>query len=129
MTCKACTSANSLEYSAEINVHFGGWEGLRKPSVLVFPKLLVCGDCGFTEFAIPGRELAALAGVYGKVKPNERRRGREMEQPMAKTALEFSTLITERMDGDAGQRRSDTVQSSSLAIKPRLTNRRPKHRF
>jgi hypothetical protein len=83
MTCKSCTSANSLKLSAEINVHFGGWEGLKKPGVFVFPKLLICMDCGFTEFAIPERELAGLAGGYGKVKPSERRRNREMEQPMA----------------------------------------------
>ena len=83
MTCKACPSANSLELSAEINVHFGGWEGLKKPSVLVFPKLLICIDCGFTEFAIPERELARLAGAYEKVKPIERGRGRELEQPIA----------------------------------------------
>jgi hypothetical protein len=87
MTCKACTSANSLEFSAEINIHFGGWEGLNKPGVLVFPKLLVCGDCGFAEFAIPGRELAALAGGYGKVKPNKSKRDRETEQPMAQVCV------------------------------------------
>jgi hypothetical protein len=83
MTCKSCTSHNRLEFSAEINVHFSGWEGLTKPGVFVFPKLLVCMDCGFTEFAIPERELAGLAGGYGKVKPDNGGRSREMERPMA----------------------------------------------
>jgi hypothetical protein len=83
MTCKSCTSDNRLEFSAEINVHFSGWEGLKRPGVFVFPKLLVCMDCGFTEFAIPERELARLADGYGQVRPNEGGRGRVMEQPMA----------------------------------------------
>jgi hypothetical protein len=35
-----------------------------KPGVLVFPKLLVCLDCGFTEFSIPKTDLRLLgAGV------------------------------------------------------------------
>jgi hypothetical protein len=42
-------------------VHFPDREGLDKPVVRVFPKLLVCMDCGFTEFAIPETELAELA--------------------------------------------------------------------
>lgn len=71
MTCKSCTSKNREAFSAEINVHFGGWEGLKKPSVLVFPKLLVCLDCGFAEFAVPETELARLAGRYGKSKPED----------------------------------------------------------
>jgi hypothetical protein len=61
MTCKSCTSDNRLEFCAEINVHFNGWEGLNRPGVFVFPKLFVCMDCGFTEFAIPARELTGLA--------------------------------------------------------------------
>jgi hypothetical protein len=66
MICKSCTSDNRLKFTAEINIHFDGWEGLKKPGVLVFPKLLVCMDCGFTEFVIPERELSELAGGYEK---------------------------------------------------------------
>jgi hypothetical protein len=83
MTCKSCTSVNSLKLNAEINVHFGGWEGLKKPGVLVFPKLLICTDCGFTEFAIPKRKLAGFSGGSRKVKPTELGREREIEQPIA----------------------------------------------
>jgi hypothetical protein len=74
MICKSCTSKNHLRFSAEINVHFGGWAGLSKPGVLVFPKLLVCMDCGFTEFAIPEAELARLASRYDKTKSQDGRR-------------------------------------------------------
>jgi hypothetical protein len=60
MSCTACTSERQAEFGAEINIHFSGLEGLDKPAVLIFPKLLVCLDCGTTEFAIPETELAVL---------------------------------------------------------------------
>jgi len=82
MTCKSCTSDNRREFSGEINIHFSGWEGLKRPGVFVFPKLLVCMDCGFTEFAIPERELAGLASGYGGVKSNGCGSGREMVHPV-----------------------------------------------
>jgi len=44
----------------EMNIHFPGREGLDKPTVWVFPKVLVCLDCGFAEFVIPKNELHAL---------------------------------------------------------------------
>jgi hypothetical protein len=83
MRCKSCTSTSRQEFSAEINVHFSGWEGLKRPGVFVFPKLFVCMDCGFTECFIPERELAGLAGGCENVKPNKGGRSREMEQSMA----------------------------------------------
>ena len=51
MSCTACTSERQAEFGAEINIHFSGREGLDKPGVLIFRKLLVCLDCGTTEFA------------------------------------------------------------------------------
>ena len=41
-------------------IHFTGLAGLNKPIVWVFPKLLVCLNCGFTEFTVPERELQVL---------------------------------------------------------------------
>jgi signal transduction histidine kinase len=35
-------------------------KGLDKPIVWVYPKLLVCLECGFTEFTVPERELSVL---------------------------------------------------------------------
>jgi hypothetical protein len=61
MTCKSCESKGQTEFGSEINIHFPGREGLDKPAVLVFPKLVVCLDCGFTHFTIPETELALLA--------------------------------------------------------------------
>jgi hypothetical protein len=60
MSCKSCQSANRREFPAEINVHFPGSRNLTKPAVWLFPKLLVCLDCGFVEFAITDAELRRL---------------------------------------------------------------------
>ncbi len=66
MRCKSCKLERQLAFGAEMIVHFPGMEGLDKPIVWVFPKLLVCMDCGFTEFAIPETELALLASDIRK---------------------------------------------------------------
>jgi len=61
MLCKSCRSENQRTLNGEIAIHVPGLDGLRKPIVWVFPKLLVCLNCGFTEFAIPEAELRQLA--------------------------------------------------------------------
>ena len=58
--CRSCRSANSSTFTGEIAIHFPGLEGLDRPIVWVFPKLQVCLNCGFTEFAIPEGELRRL---------------------------------------------------------------------
>jgi hypothetical protein len=60
MVCKGCHSVQLREYPAEINIQFAGKENLERPSVWVFPKLLVCLSCGFAEFRIPDTELQSL---------------------------------------------------------------------
>ena len=60
MGCKSCQSKYQRNLSAEIGIHFPGLEGLDKPVVWVFPKLVVCLNCGFTEFEIPETELRHL---------------------------------------------------------------------
>ena len=50
MVCRLCQAENVTEFAAEVNIHFPAKEGLGKPSVLVFPKLVVCLGCGFTLF-------------------------------------------------------------------------------
>ena len=59
--CRSCQSANPSTFNGEMAIHFPGLEGLDKPIVWVFPKLLVCLNCGFTEFAIPEAEVRRLA--------------------------------------------------------------------
>ena len=67
MICKQCASDTLKGFNAEVAIHFPGLEGLNKPIVWVFPKMLVCSNCGFAEFTVPERELGVL--IYGKVVP------------------------------------------------------------
>jgi hypothetical protein len=62
MPCVSCGSRNKAEFPAEVNIHcpavanpVGG-----QPGMLVFPKLLVCLDCGFSTFHASVPELALL---------------------------------------------------------------------
>ena len=60
MSCHSCGSLRRRLFSSEVAVHFPGLDGLTKPIVWVFPKLMVCLDCGFSEFTVPERELEVL---------------------------------------------------------------------
>ncbi len=60
MSCKSCGSENQGKFAAEMSVHFLGLENVDKPTVLVFPNLVVCVDCGITEFTMPENELRLL---------------------------------------------------------------------
>ena len=60
MFCKSCQSENERNFNGGIGMHFPGLEGLDKPIVWVFPKVLVCLDCGFAEFTVPEKELRVL---------------------------------------------------------------------
>ena len=66
MPCKKCLSEHQTEFDAEMNVHFPGPRGREKAAVLLYPKLLVCLDCGFAELTIPTKELPSLARGAGK---------------------------------------------------------------
>ena len=59
MACGSCGSENQVDFGAEINVHFPGRKNLDKPSVLVFPTLSVCLDCGLSHFNLQEAELLA----------------------------------------------------------------------
>jgi hypothetical protein len=41
-------------------IHFTGLKNVDKPGVWLFPKFLVCLDCGFAHFNVPATELALL---------------------------------------------------------------------
>lgn len=60
MSCKSCYSEKQREFNGEVAIHFTGLPGLDKPIVWVFPKPLVCLNCGFTEFVVPETELRQL---------------------------------------------------------------------
>jgi hypothetical protein len=61
MSCLLCASGNQAEFGGEILIHFRGLKNLDKPPFWVFPKLLVCLDCGSSRFMTPESELALLA--------------------------------------------------------------------
>jgi hypothetical protein len=61
VTCKSCGLEKQLEFTAEIAIHFPGLNGLEKSIVWLFPKLIVCLNCGNAEFAVPESELRVLA--------------------------------------------------------------------
>jgi len=74
MPCPACGSGNEEEFTAEINIHFRSLANIDNPGVLVFPKLLVCLDCGCSRFSTPAAELSELArGAARADAPNPRR--------------------------------------------------------
>jgi hypothetical protein len=60
MSCKRCASDEQKNFSGELAIHFPGLEGLDKPIVWVFPKLLVCLECGFGEFVTPVAQIEQL---------------------------------------------------------------------
>ena len=61
MPCKSCGSLNQRKFTGEVAIHFPGLQNIDKPIVWVFPKLIVCLDCGTTEFTVPKSELRQLA--------------------------------------------------------------------
>ena len=60
-SCPFCQSANRGEFPAEVNIHLPGVEGLTKPTVLTFPLISVCLDCGVAQFVVAEAELEQLA--------------------------------------------------------------------
>ena len=61
MYCPHCASDTQAEFTAEINIHFSGLRNIDSPSLIVFPELVVCLECGYSRFTIPETELSMLA--------------------------------------------------------------------
>jgi hypothetical protein len=49
------------EFSSELMIHFPGLEHLQNPGVLILPRMMVCLNCGFSQFKIRESETALLA--------------------------------------------------------------------
>jgi hypothetical protein len=52
MSCLLCTSDDQEEFSTEMIIHFSGLKNLNEPGVWLFPRLLICLNCGFSHFTI-----------------------------------------------------------------------------
>jgi predicted nucleic-acid-binding Zn-ribbon protein len=60
MSCKVCQSVNQRAFQSDLNIHFPGAKNLVTPTVRAFATLLVCMNCGFTEFVARDQELREL---------------------------------------------------------------------
>jgi hypothetical protein len=65
ISCPSCSTNNKRTLNGEIALHFdGGLQGLVKPIVWSFPKVLVCLNCGLAEFALEDAALKSLRQNY-----------------------------------------------------------------
>jgi len=60
MNCASCGSGNQSEFAAEVILHFRGLENIDNPGVLAFPTVLICLDCGFSQFTASTTDLVEL---------------------------------------------------------------------
>jgi hypothetical protein len=70
LPCNSCGSINQGKYPGEVDIHFPGLINAGKSPVLVFPELVVCLDCGKTEFMVPKAELDILTNSDTTKRPN-----------------------------------------------------------
>jgi hypothetical protein len=52
-----------VEFSTEMIVHLRGLKNLDNSGVVLFPKVLVCLACGFSQLTVSKSELALLAAT------------------------------------------------------------------
>jgi hypothetical protein len=69
MSCPLCASGKEKEFSAEMIIHHSGLENLKRSPVLVFPKLLVCMDCGSSRVSIPRIKAESLGESAKQIQP------------------------------------------------------------
>ena len=60
MTCISCSSANIETFPSETMIHQSAGKIPPDPGVLVFPKILVCFDCGVSQFTLSETDLGQL---------------------------------------------------------------------
>jgi hypothetical protein len=61
MSCPLCESQSEMEFVGEVMVHFNGLKNVDKAGVMLFPKFVICLDCGSAIFTVLANELALLA--------------------------------------------------------------------
>ena len=66
MACFSCRSENVKAFTSEINIHFPGKANLTK-SLLAYPRLLVCLDCGSADALLSEDELRNLREMYSSM--------------------------------------------------------------
>lgn len=68
MACLACHSNNVAEFAAEIAIHSPTELSVPTPHLMVFPTLLVCLRCGFTNFKLRAEDLRVISEASSKVR-------------------------------------------------------------
>ena len=63
MLCRVCSSPAQKKMNSEMALHFPGFANLGKPTVLIFPEVLICLDCGFAGFMVPKGELSNIKQI------------------------------------------------------------------
>ena len=66
--CKSCTSSNLIELITETCLLFPGLTGLKTEPMFVFPKIIVCTDCGFVQSRLSDRQLEKVKKGAATVK-------------------------------------------------------------
>jgi len=61
MICAQCQSSRRADLPAEVLLHFSGIANIDNPGVLMFPKVSVCLDCGFSWFVAPEAQVVRAA--------------------------------------------------------------------
>ena len=66
MSCSTCHSRNLREFESEITIHIEeGIDDLSKLNVLVFPKIMICMDCGFMQGQIKEDDFIPSSAASG----------------------------------------------------------------
>ena len=60
MACAVCSSLNQAEFAGELTLHFSSSTLVTKPSVLTYPMISVCLDCGAARFTASEAELREM---------------------------------------------------------------------
>lgn len=71
VACPSCSSENQRKFNGELALHFPGLQGLDKPIVWAFPKILICLDCGFAVFALAEEPLKETRRTYTDDGPSD----------------------------------------------------------
>jgi hypothetical protein len=108
--CALCQSDNHAEFAAELNLQFLGLRNLGTPSVLLFPKVSVCLDCGFSNFTTPEAELQ-------KLKAGSTRSG---GQPTDPSRTSISQLSWETVTSPAARVQQPPGSKPRILPRPRL---------
>jgi hypothetical protein len=66
-SCKACNSSKLIELTAEICLHFPGPSGLKTDPIFLFPKIVVCSDCGLMQANLSAGDLEQIRQGVAKV--------------------------------------------------------------